>query len=67
MASKDVFYLPAKVPLNLKNQTADALAFVGCFVGQNLLCEGEHAAGSFATADGSQDGDSREQSALGNG
>src|SRR5439155_3281539 len=66
VTSKDVFYLPAKVPLNLKNQTADALAFVGCFVGQNLLREGEHAAGGFATADGAQDGNSREQAALGN-
>ena len=61
------FILPAKVPLNLKNQTADALAFVGCIVGQNLLREGKHAAGSFATADGAQDSDSREQAALGNG
>ena len=42
------------------------LLFVGGFVGQNLLRERKHAAGSFAAANSAQDGDSREQTALGN-
>ena len=60
VTSEDVFYLSAKVALYLQNKSTDSLVFVGGFVGQNLLREGEHAAGSFATADGAQDGDSGE-------
>ena len=60
------FTLRQKSPFTSKNQTADALLFVGGFVGQNLLRKRKHAAGSLATANRAQDGDSREQTALGN-
>jgi len=62
---EDVFYLATKIAFHLKDQPADAPLFVGGFVGQNLLGERKHAAGSFATPNSAQDGDSREQTALG--
>src|SRR6202795_633372 len=64
---EDVFCLAAKIAFHLKDQPADTLVFVGGFVGQNLLRERQHAAGSFATPNSAQDGDSREQTTLGNG
>src|SRR5260221_13717352 len=63
---KDFFYLAAKIAFDFQNQPTDALLFVGGFVGQNLLRERKHAAGCFATANSAQDGDSGEQTALGN-
>src|SRR5260370_28565285 len=63
---KDVFYFAAKIAFDFQNQPTDALLFVGGFVGQNLLRERKHAAGCFATANSAQDGNSREQTAIGN-
>src|ERR1019366_4888461 len=63
---EDVFCLAAKIALHLKDQPADALVFVGGFVGQNLLGERKHAATRLATPNSAQDGDSCEQTALGN-
>src|SRR5260370_41462396 len=66
VTGKDVFYLPAKTAFHFEYQPADSLLFVGGFVGKNLLGERKHAAGGFATSNSAQDGDSREQTALGN-
>src|SRR6266478_4167210 len=62
---KDVFYFAAKIAFDFQNQPTDSLLFVGGFVGQNLLRERKHAAGCFATANSAQDGNSGEQTALG--
>src|SRR5712664_40034 len=35
VTAKNVFYLAAKVSFYFEDQPADALVFVGCFVGQN--------------------------------
>src|SRR5229473_59392 len=50
VTGKDVFYLPAKIAFHFEYQPADALLFVGGFVGKNLLGERKHAAGGFATS-----------------
>src|SRR5258706_6528811 len=63
---KDVSYFTAKISFDFQNQPTDALLFVGGFVGQNLLRERKHAAGCLATANGAQDGNSGEQTALRN-
>src|SRR5258706_7657887 len=63
---KDVFHLAAKIAFDFQNQPTNALRFVGGFVGQNLLRERKHTAGCFATANSAQDGNSGEQTALGN-
>src|SRR5258708_21891212 len=63
---KDVFYLAAKIAFDFQNQPTDALLFVSGFVGQNLLRERKHGAGCFATANSAQDGNSGEQTTLGN-
>src|SRR5207245_5749800 len=63
---KDVFYFAAKIAFDFQNQPTDSLLFVGGLVGQNLLRERKHAARCFATANRAQDGNSGEQTALGN-
>src|SRR6266702_1700825 len=63
---KDVFYFAAKIAFDFQNYPTDALLFVGGFIGQNLLRERKHAAGCFATANSAQDGNSGEQTTLGN-
>src|SRR5258708_15836636 len=62
---EDVFYLAAKIAFHLQNQTADTFLFVRRFVSQNLLRKRKHAATRFTTANSAQDGDSREQTVLG--
>src|ERR1700723_1347881 len=46
---EDVFHLAAKIALYLQYQTADTFAFVGGFVGQDLLRKRKHAATRLTT------------------
>ena len=66
VAREYVFYLSAKVAFHLKDQSSDAPVFVGGFVGQNLFRKRKHAATRLTATNSAQDGDSREQTALGN-
>ena len=66
MTREDVFHLAAKISFDLQNQTSDTFAFVGGFVSQDLLRKRKHAATRLTAANSAQDGDSREQTALGN-
>jgi len=66
MPGEDFLDLVAEVALDFQNQASDAPVFLGGFVGENLIGEGIHAATGFAAADGPEDGNAGEQSALGN-
>src|SRR5262249_13741019 len=65
-AFEDLPHAMAKVPFNLKDQSADPRITIIWVVAEDLLGEGIQAGGRFATADGAENGDSREESAFRN-
>src|SRR5271156_1135266 len=62
---ENLFHLPAKITLNLQNQTPNPLRRIVSFISQDLFGVGIHAARSLSASHGAQDRDAGEQPALG--
>ena len=64
---ENALHLTAKVSFDFEDEAADALLFVRCFVGKNLLGKWVHAAARLAGSDRAENRNPGEQSAFGNG
>src|SRR5882724_954078 len=67
MRRQDALDLAAKIALHFENEPADSLFLIVTSVGKNLLGKWIHAATGLARTDCTENGDAREESALGNG
>src|SRR5579862_2729015 len=64
---EDGLHLAAKVALDLEHQPADFPFLIECLVREDLIGEREYAAAGLAASYGSENGNTCEQAALGNG